>query len=346
MKAMLLTEYGSVEGFRWGELPLPEPGPDDVRIRVEAISLNPVDYKMRQGRIAGPLPVVLGRDVAGRVDAVGANVKRFRPGDAVLAVLFGPRSNGAYAEYVCTPEPFVSTLPRGVEPLRAVTLGVAAVTAWEVVMLRPSIEPGRPVFVAGGSGGVGSFAVPLARMRGAAPILATAGSDASADYLTQALGVPPQDILRYRGRSLEELAAWVRERTDGRGVAAALDLVGGDMKRLCFQVLDFHGCAVSCVEEYEPDFGIDIWSPQHSPLYARSASYHYVAVSAPARFGTARDWAIYPRMFAGLIDAVESGALPLPPVQDMGVLDEETLRAAHRLLETGHARGKLVLRVG
>lgn len=345
MRAMLLHQYGDVEHLRWGDLPLPEPGPDDVRIRTEAIALNPVDCHMRQGRPPGPLPLVLGRDAAGHVDAVGANVRRFRPGDAVLAVLFGPRSNGAYAQAACTHEAFVSPLPRRQEPLRGVTLGVAALTAWEAVMLRARVQPGQAVLVAGGAGGVGTFTISLARSLGADPVLSTAGSDASAAYLVDVLGLPDAAILRYPGRSLDEQARWVRERTSGAGVAAAFDLVGGDMKRLCFQVLAFHGCVVSCVPEHEPDFALDLWSPQASPLHVRSASYHCVALSAPARLGTVRDWAVYRSMFAGLVERVESGALALPPVQEMGVLDEPTIRAAHRLLETGHVRGKLVLRV-
>lgn len=345
MKAMLLHQYGGVEHFRWGELPLPEPGPRYVRIRIEAIALNPVDCSMRQGHLPGPLPVVLGRDAAGRVEAVGSEVRRFRQSDRVLAVLFGPRSNGAYAEAACTHEAFVSHLPRGQEPLRAVTLGVAALTAWEAVMIRARVQPGQAVFVAGGSGGVGTFAISLARGLGAGPVLSTAGSDASATYLTEALGLPDEAILRYPGLSVEQQARWVRERTGGHGVAAALDLVGGDMKRLCFQVLDFRGCVVSCVPEHEPDFMIDLWNPQHSPLNARGGSYHYVALSAPARDGKERDWAVYAPMFAGLVERVESGALALPRLQDMGALDEHTIGAAHRMLEAGHVRGKLVLRV-
>lgn len=346
MQAIVLEAYGGVEHLHAREWPRPEPGPEDVRIRVEAVSLNPVDYKMRQGRIPGELPTILGRDVAGRVDAVGAHVRGVKEGDAVLAVLFGPRSNGAYAQYVCTHPAFVSPLPGGTDALHAVTLGVAGLTAWEVVALKAALRPGEAVLVAGGAGGVGSYAVPLARLAGAAPLLATAGSDASAAYLTEALGVPAQNVLRYDGRSLEEQAAWVRERTGGRGVAAALDLVGGDMKRLCFAVLDFHGRVVSCVEEYDRDFAIPIWHPQTSPLYARSASYHYVAVSAPARFGQPRDWALYPRMFAALRERVEAGRLALPAVREMGALGEASIREAHTLLETGHTRGKLVLSVG
>ncbi len=345
MRVMQLEHFGSVENFHWAEVPVPEPEDGQVRIRVEAISLNPVDYKMRQGRLYGDLPVVLGRDIAGTVDAVGEGVSRYRVGDAVVAVLFGPRSSGAYAEQVCTHAAFVSPLPRDTEPLQAVTLGVAGLTAYEAVVRKAHVQPGEAVFIAGGSGGVGSYAIPLARLQGAEPILTTAGSAESAHYLTDALGIDPAHILRYPNLSHEEQVAWVREHSGGDGVAASFDLVGGAMKRLCFDVIDFYGRVTSVVEEYDPDFAIDIWHPQESPLYARSGSYHYVAVSAPARFGASRDWVAYGAMFDALIELVESGRLPLPPVQQMGALSEETIRAAHLELEAGHVKGKLVLSV-
>ena len=354
MKAMVLEAFGGVEHFHMRCWPLPVPGPGQVRIRIQAISLNPVDYKMRQGRLYGDLPAVLGRDAAGTVDAVGPDVTGFREGDSVLAVLFGPSSNGAYAQYAATDAAFVSPLPVGtaagvpcdIPVTVAVTMGVAGLTAYEVVVRKARVTAGEAVFVAGGSGGVGSYVIPLLRVLGAEPILATAGSDASAAYLTRVLGVRPEHILRYPELSAQAQADWVRAESGGRGVAAAFDLVGGDMKRLCFQVIDFYGRVVSCVEEYDPDFAIDIWHPQISPLYARSGSYHYVAVSAPARFGGPRDWAVYGEMSTALRELVQSGRLPLPPVTELGELDEQTIRRAHTLLETGHVQGKLVLTVG
>ena len=111
MKAMVLETFGGPENFQWKDWPMPEAKAGDVLIRVQAVSVNPVDYKMRAGHLPIPLPDVLGRDVAGSVEAVGDGVTEFQPGDEVFAVLFGPRSNGAYAQYVSTPAAFVCPKP-------------------------------------------------------------------------------------------------------------------------------------------------------------------------------------------------------------------------------------------
>ncbi|MEE8435217.1 MAG: alcohol dehydrogenase catalytic domain-containing protein [bacterium] len=345
MKAMILDAAGGVEHFRWGDLPLPEPGPGEVRIRIEAVTLNPSDYKIRRGMLPVEPPLVLGRDAAGTIDAVGPDVAEFSIGDAVIAVLFGPRSNGAYAQYVVSHAGFVAPLPKGADPMRAASLGVAGLTAYEAVVMKADVQPGEPVFVAGGSGGVGSYVIPLIHMLGGGPVLATAGSDESAAYLTGTLGVLPENVLRYPGKSLEEMTGWVLETTGGRGVPAAFDLVGGAMKRLCFGVIAYYGRVTSVVEEYDPDFAIDIWHPIVSPLYVRTGSYHFVAVSAPARFGGPEHWGVFRKNLDVLTGWVEEGRLALPPVRDMGELNEENIRAAHTLLESGHVRGKLGLRV-
>ena len=345
MKAMILDAAGGVEHFRWGDLPLPEPGPGEVRIRIEAVTLNPSDTKIRRGMLPVEPPLVLGRDAAGTIDAVGPDAAGFSIGDAVIAVLFGPCSNGAYAQYVVTHAGFVAPLPSGADPMRAASLGVAGLTAYEAVVMKANVQPGEPVFVAGGSGGVGSYVIPLIQMLGGGPVLATAGSEESAAYLADTFGLPPENVLRYRSKSLEEMTEWVLAKTGGRGVPAAFDLVGGEMKRLCFGVIDFYGRVTSVVEEYDPDFAIDIWRPIVSPLYARTGSYHFVAVSAPARFGGPEHWGVFRKNLDTLTGWVEAGRLALPPVRDMGELNEENIRAAHTLLESGHVRGKLGLRM-
>lgn len=345
MKAILIHNFGGVEELKWGEWPMPQPKAGEVRIQIKAISVNPVDTKMRNGAMGAELPMVLGRDVAGVVDAVGEGSEAFSPGEEVFAVLSGPRSNGAYAQYVTVPETFVARKPRGLDHAQAAAMGVAGITAYETVFGKGKITSGEAVLVAGGAGGVGSFAIPMLRHLGAGPILATCGSDESAAYLTNTLGIAPEHLIRYRGASVEDMAARARELTGGRGVAAALDYVGGEMKKLCFASLDFDGRVVSIVEEYSQDFELDIWRPAVSPLWNKSGSFHFVAMSARARFGGPQDWGFYEEVLAGLSALVEAGHVPPPQVTDLGVLDEASIREAHRILESGQGRGKLVLRV-
>jgi NADPH2:quinone reductase len=343
MQAMVLEAFGGVENFRWKEWPFPEPKAGEVRIRIQAVSVNPVDYKMRQGLIPIQLPEVLGRDVAGTVDAVGTGVTAFKPGDEVIAVLFGPRSNGAYAEYVTTPTAFVNRKPAKLSYPQAATLGVAGITAYTAVKLKGQVEPGESVFVAGGAGGVGSFAIPLLKASGAKSIVATAGSDESARYLVDTLGIDPNLIIRYPGLSLEQMESRFRDLTADQNVAVAFDFVGGDMKKLCFLTTGFDGRVVSIVEE-PPEFNFNIWQSE-GPLFAKSGTYHFVAMSARARNGGPEDWYPYRELLEELSKILETGDLAPPKVTELGRLSEKSIREAHTRLENGHVKGKLALMV-
>jgi NADPH:quinone reductase-like Zn-dependent oxidoreductase len=344
MKAMVLEEFGGPENFQWKDWPTPEAKQGEVLIRIQAVSVNPVDYKMRAGHLPIPLPDVLGRDVAGTVEAVGEGVIEFRAGDNVFAVLFGPRSNGAYAQYVSVPAAFVCPKPDSLSFQQAACLGVAGMTAYDAVVNKGRIQRGERVFVAGGAGGVGSFAIPLIRYCGVTSIIATTGGDESADHLINSLGIDSKNLIYYQKLSLEEMDARVRELTNAKGVAVAFDFVGGDMKKLCFNAAGFDGRVVSTVEE-PPEFDFNIWRADISPLFAKAGTYHFVALSARARNGGPDDWGVYRDMMAGLARLVEAGHLTLPKATDLGELTEENIRKAHTMLEAGHVKGKLVLSV-
>ena len=345
MKAMVTETFGGPDSFRWQEWPDPEVKPGEVLIRIRAITVNPVDYKMRAGHLPIPLPDVLGRDVAGTVEAVGEGVTEFDSGDEVFAVLFGPRSNGAYAQYVSTPAPFVCRKPKGLAFQQAACLGVAGMTAYDATVNKAKIQSSDTVLVAGGAGGVGSFAIPLIRHGGADSIIATAGGDESTEHLVNTMGIAADHVLRYKELSIQEIKDRVRELTDGQGVSVAFDFVGGEMKKLCFDAAAFDGRIISIVEE-PPDFDFNIWRADISPFFAKSGTYHFVALSARARNGGPQDWAVYPRMMSSLASLVETQKVILPKATDLGQLSEETISRAHSLLEAGHVKGKLVLSVG
>jgi len=344
MKAMVLENFGGPDKFQWKEWPTPEVKAGEVLIRVKAVAVNPVDYKMRAGHLPIPLPDVLGRDVAGTVEAVGEGVTGFRAGDDVFAVLFGPRSNGAYAQYTRTPEPFVCRKPEALSFQQAACLGVAGMTAYDAVMNKAGIQGNETVLVAGGAGGVGSFAIPLMRYSGAGAIIATAGGDDSRNHLVNAMGLDGDHILDYKKLSLEQMENRVRKLTDGQGVSVAFDFAGGKMKKLCFGAAGFDGRIVSIVEESR-DFDFNIWRADISPFFAKSGTYHFVALSARARNGVPRDWDVYPHIMRQLASLVETKKVSLPKATELGELSEETIRQAHSLLEAGHVKGKLVLSV-
>ncbi len=339
MRVVEIRAFGGAEVLEDAERPLPEPGPGAVRIRMRAAGFNPVDYKWRQGLISPQLPVVLGRELAGVVDAVGEGVQAFRPGDEVFAWAGAGSSNGAYAEAVCVPAALVASKPAALSFAQAAAIPIAGMTAWVAVVERAQVRAGDAVLVAGGAGGVGSTAVPLLRHLGAAPLLVTAGSDASAAHLRD-LGVDPHEVLRYD--RTKDLAAEVHERTGGYGVAAAFDFVGGAMKRLCFDAVAADGSVVSIVEE-PAEFPLDLWDETTSPLVTRSASFHFVQLGAAAHLGPPARLPAYGERLARLASLYESGALPPPLVEVVGPLAAHTARSAHARLEDGHVRGKLVL---
>jgi len=345
MKAMVTEKFGGPENFSWKDWPDPQATPGEVLIRIQAVSINPVDYKMRSGRLPIPLPDVLGRDVAGTVETVGEGVSEFKAGDEVFAVLFGPRSNGAYAKYVSTPAPFVCLKPKGLSYQQAACLGVAGMTAYDAVVNKAGIQSGETILVAGGAGGVGSFAIPLIQNCAAGSIIATAGGDASFNHLVNTMGLAADRIIRYREFTREQIENRVRELTDGHGVAVAFDFVGGEMKKLCFNAAGFDGRIVSIVEE-PPGFDFNIWRADISPFFAKSGTYHFVALSARARNGAPPDWAVYPQIMRNLASLVETKKVSLPKATELGQMTEESLSRAHALLEAGQVKGKLVLKVG
>ncbi|HEV8190022.1 MAG TPA: NADP-dependent oxidoreductase, partial [Ktedonobacterales bacterium] len=171
MRAIILTAFGSAEHFRLAEVPMPEPQPGEVRIRIRATAFNPTDYQKRQGTgITSTPPLILGCDVAGIIDAIGSGVSAFAEGDEVYAYLLGGRNpGGAYAEYVCRPVEFVARKPRNLSFGQAAAVVTAGLTAYQCLE-HVQIQPGEPVFIAGGAGGVGTMLIELARHAGAEPI--------------------------------------------------------------------------------------------------------------------------------------------------------------------------------
>lgn len=343
MRAIWVERPGGLEALVERELPLPEPGPGQVRVRVRAASFNPVDAAWRRGEHGAPLPGVLGRDCAGVVDALGPGVRELREGDEVFCYI-GPRgSNGTYAEYVCVPASMVAWKPAGVDFAHAAAIPVGALTAYHAVVLHARAQRDELAFVAGPSGGVGSFAMPLLRLAGTR-VLATAGSDAAAAFLEHQHGLAASQVLRYDRIPPQRWAEALAGLADGAPLGLALDFVGGAMKRLCLEALAPNGRCVSIVEE-PPGFEPDLLDEETSPLVNRSLGFHFVQLSARARHQPESAWRTYRDELQLLGDLATTGQLTLPPVENLGPLSAETAREGHRQLETGRTRGKRVMSI-
>jgi NADPH2:quinone reductase len=242
------------------------------------------------------------------------------------------------------PAVLVLPKPERLDFAEAAALPVVALTAWQSVM-RARVRRGEAVFVAGGSGGVGSMALQLLRHLGAHPLLTTAGSDASADYVVRQLGVEPGHVVRYRGRTPEQLLSDVLARHGGQPVPVALDFVGGEMKELCFAVAAVDGRVVSIVEE-PADSPFNLWDETRSPLILRSLEFHFIQLGARARYAPRETWTVYREQLEALSRLFQEGALKPPAVRTVGSLSAATAREAHRLLEEGRVQGKLVMECG
>jgi NADPH2:quinone reductase len=347
MKAIVLKDFGGVENLAMEEWDVPEPGAGDVRIKVSAASINPVDFKTRKGFLGGELPMVLGVDLAGVVDAVGEGVTDVSVGDEVYAFVYaeGPASNGAYAEYVVTPAAFVANKPKPFSFPESAAMAMVGLTAYQCMVDKARVKEGDSVFIAGGSGAVGMVGIQLARHLGADPVLTTAGSDESLAYLRDDLGIPEAQVLRYKGLSVPEMAEIVQEMNGGDLVNATFDFVGGDMKDLCSRIVDFDGHVTTIVEEPE-DYRLYLTSGERSPMLAKSASFHFELCLARARFGGPKHWPIFGDELRALGELIDAGRIKPHKIILLDSFSVDAVQDAHERLEGRHVGGKLVMGIG
>jgi NADPH:quinone reductase-like Zn-dependent oxidoreductase len=340
MQAILLTAPGSADHFQQATLPVPTPAPDEVRIRIHAAAFNPMDFHRRKAAMPSQLPMILGGEVAGEIDAVGAAVTTWAVGDLVMTYLV--RKLGGYAEYVCVQALFVVRRPANLSFAQAAAVPVVGLTAYQAIVTRAAVQPGDAVLITGASGGVGTMAIQIARLQGAERIVVTAGSDQSARYLTEQLGIAPTQIVRYVGRSRADLAAEALRCNQGQFFRIAMDFVGGAMTSLCADVVAVEGHVVAIFSgprdatHGEPENDED-------RLFDKSAIVHFLLLSAHAVYGPPASWEIYAQQLAVLGQWLEDGQLQPPQIRDLGGLSVSTVRTAHQLLEDGHVQGKLVM---
>jgi NADPH:quinone reductase-like Zn-dependent oxidoreductase len=307
MKAIALDEYGDHEVLKLQELPDPPVGADTVRIRVKAAGVNPVDSFMRTGAIGNSypthLPLIPGWDVAGVVDAVGAAVTRFAPGDEVMAYARKDTVQaGTYAELVSVADTIVGRKPRSLTFAQAGGIPLAGLTAWQAVRAL-GISAGDVVLVHAAAGGVGHYAVQVARALGAARVIGTA-SIGNHDFL-RSLGAEP---IEYGADLPNRLADLVGG--DGK-VDVALDLFGGE--------------------------GL-----KQSPFLVRNAARHASVVDPAVKAQGGQYLYVRPNAddLNDLADLADRGRLRTEVFRELPLAQAAD---AQRLVEERHTRGKVVL---
>ena len=344
MKVIEINGFGGIENFCEAHREIPKPGAEEVLIRIRAGSFNPIDYKIRQGRFGGDLPIVLGHDAAGVIEEVGRNVSRFRVGDEVWAYLGGTCSNGANAEYVAVPHEFVTVKPRILSFEEAASIPVVGLTANQAIRLKARPTPNHSVFIAGGAGGLGSAAILILQMIGVEKIVATSGREASTRFIVDALHIAPEQVVHYPGKGLKQLTQEAIAANGGTLFDKVFDFVGGEMKRLCFELVDFDGDIVSTVEEIDP-FTVPVWHGRASPLFRRSASLHFHLLGAAGLYGSKQHWHQYTEQLHELTFLYEAQRLWPVGAQNLGELSVETIRHGHERLEASGIQGKMIFTV-
>jgi len=236
MKAIVIHEYGGPEVLKYEDVPQPEPKEDQLLIRVIAAGVNPVDGMIRSGMFAKDgsraFPIILGGDVAGVVEKIGSKITKFKAGDPVFAYVSLDNSGG-YAQYALVTEREAALKPKSLSYVEAAAVPIVALTAWQALVDTAKLSAGQTVLIHGGSGGVGSFAIQIAKARGA-KVIATA-STTNQELLKQ-LGADV--LIDYTKQKFEDVA---------KDVDVVLDSVGKDTLERSYGVLNKGGFIVTLV---------------------------------------------------------------------------------------------------
>nr|WP_294839216.1 NADP-dependent oxidoreductase [uncultured Methylotenera sp.] len=203
MKALILKRYGKSDQLDFANIPRPTIKPDEMLVQVHAAGINPIDYmipkRMFKAILKFKLPATMGSDLAGVVVEVGSLVTRFKPGDAVFASIFD-LGTGALAEYAVVPESAAAIKPENLDFVQAASIPMVGLTSWQALKERAHIKPGQKVFIPAGSGGIGTFAIQLAKHLGAK--VGTTTSTGNLD-LVQRLGA--DEVIDYKKQEFEDV---------------------------------------------------------------------------------------------------------------------------------------------
>jgi NADPH:quinone reductase-like Zn-dependent oxidoreductase len=333
MKAVIAEQYGGVEVLEIGDdLPVPRVGPNGVLVQVHASSVNPVDWKLRQGLLHAVMPVMFpviwGCDASGVVTEVGSSVTLFKPGDEVYGKKDGyvaKTYRGTYAEYVVVPEKSLAIKPRNLSYEEAAAVPASGLTAWQAMVNHGKLKPGQRVLIHAGAGGVGVMAIQIAKAFGA--------------YVAATASTRNQDFLRDLGADLA--IDYTRERIDKirPKFDLVLDGVGKSVWADSFRAMKVGGRLVTLT----------------APIPKESAGkLKFLATAIPALAGgTMRGLMSGKRLLLTRVKPrggelekisalIEAGKIR-PVIEKVFALEQ--IAEAHRLSEAGHVRGKLAIRI-
>jgi len=332
MKALVFRRYGGSDQIAFADTPRPVPKPDEILVQVHAAGLNPIDNMIPKGTfkpiLRFQLPATLGSDLAGVVVEVGSRVTRFKPGDAVFASIFD-LGVGALAEFARVPESAAALKPENLDFVQAASIPMVALTSWQALNERARLGPGQKVFIPAGSGGIGTFAIQLAKYLGAN--VGTTTSTGNVD-LVRSLGA--DEVVDYRTQEFEDVL---------RDYDAVLGTVRGDALAKSLRILKPGSTVVSLIGPPDAAFG-----------RARGMSFFMVIVFALLSRKIIREASKRGVKYSFLFVRPDGSRLTeigklfkmrhLRPVIDK-VFPFEQAKEALTYLEKGRARGKVVVKL-
>lgn len=332
MKAFILDRYGKTSRLRLGEMPEPELSDDEVMVQVRAAGVNVLDAKIKSGefKLVLPyrLPLILGHDVAGVVLRVGPQVRQFKPGDEVYARPDDFRI-GAFAELIAIKETSLAIKPKALTMEEAASIPLVGLTAWQALIQKANLQPGQKVFIQAGSGGVGTFAIQLAKHLGA--FVATTTSTANVDWV-KCLGA--DIVIDYKKDDFENILHdydVVLNSQDSATLAKSLS------------VLKPGGKLISISGPPDPAFGEEIGASWLMKSVMRLLSF---GIRRKAKRRKVSFSFLFMRANGGQLREIsaliDSGAIR--PIVDQ-VFPFESTPAAMDYVETGRAKGKVVIKM-
>jgi NADPH:quinone reductase-like Zn-dependent oxidoreductase len=308
MKAVRIHEFGGPDVLELEDAPMPQPAKDEVLVKVYATSVNPVDWKIREGarreKFPVNLPLTLGWDVSGIIEKVGDNVHRFKPGDEVYGRP-DPTKNGAYAEYIVVKANQLGLKPKSIDHINAAAVPLAGLTAWQGLFDHGHLQKGQKVLIHAASGGVGTFAVQFAKWKGAYVI-----GTASAANLSFVKQIGADEAIDYQNDNFDDILS---------DIDLVFDTIGGETQKRSLKVLKEGGRLITTLK---PEFQAEA---KEKHIYLEG----YTAQSYPDQL----------EQIAGLIDE----GIVQPVVSMVFSLDD--VRKAQQISEQGHVRGKIVIKV-
>jgi NADPH:quinone reductase-like Zn-dependent oxidoreductase len=332
MKALVLKRYGGLDHVTFADIPRPVPKPDEILVQVHAVGLNPIDYTIPKGTfkpmLRFQLPATLGSDLAGVVVEVGSRVTRFKPGDAVFASIFD-LGTGALAEFAVVPEHAAAHKPANLDFVQAASIPMVGLTSWQALKERAKLKPGQKVFIPAGSGGIGTFAIQLAKHLGAK--VGTTTSTGNVD-LVQSLGA--DEVIDYKKQEFEEVL---------RDYDAVLGTVRGDAIEKSLRILKPKSNVVSLVGPPDAAFararGMNFFMVFVIGLLSRKIIRHARKRGIEYSF-----LFVHPdgRQLAEIGKLLEAGRIR--PVIDK-VFPFDQAKEALAYLEKGRAKGKIVVQM-